>query len=45
MIDLKVLKEECKEEMFVYADVCLRLIEIIEEQQRELEAWRKEGMI
>jgi hypothetical protein len=41
-IDLEELKQECTEEMFVYSDVCLKLIEIIEEQQKELNQWREE---
>jgi hypothetical protein len=43
-IDLEALKKECKEEMFVYSDVCLKLIEIIEEQEKELYSWREEFM-
>ena len=43
-IDLDALKEECKEEMFVYSNVCLKLIKIIEEQQKELKMWHDEFM-
>jgi hypothetical protein len=40
-MNLKTLKEDCEIEMFIDTDTCLKLIEIIEQQQRELDQWKE----
>lgn len=40
-MDLESLKQECKEEMFIYTDEFLKLIEIIEGQQKRINELEK----
>jgi hypothetical protein len=40
-MDIKALKEECKVEMFFLYSEVLELIEIIEQQQKELDQWKE----
>jgi hypothetical protein len=43
-LNLEGIEERCKREEVIHSRTVLKLIELLKEQQKELDSWRKEFM-